>query len=251
LELTLSHYLVLFSGAVLSGLVDSIAGGGGLISIPLLLAVGVPPHAAIATNKLQASFGSFTAMMRYRHGGLVALSDVYLGIILTAAGAASGALLVQQIDAEILKKAIPFVLAGLLAYTIARPQLGLTDKHAKLPENLLFVVFGLLLGFYDGFFGPGTGSFWMIVLAGLAGYNLKKATATTKVMNFTSNAVSLVIFLFSGRIIFLIGLVMGVGQLIGAWTGSHLVITRGTRFVRIFFILVVSVTVLDLFFKQF
>ncbi len=251
MDLTLFQYMLLFFGAISASLVDSIAGGGGIITIPLLLAVGIPPHETIATNKLQASFGSFTAMMRYRHSGLVALRDVIPGIVSTAAGALIGAVMIQLISAETLIGIIPFVLTGLLIYTIASPKLGTVDTAAKINENLLFICFGLFLGFYDGFFGPGTGSFWTLALASLAGYNLKRATAATKVMNFTSNCVSLIVFLLGGKVIIIIGLIMGAGQLIGAWMGTHLVITRGTRFVRIFFILVVSATIIDLLIKQF
>lgn len=251
MELTFYHYLFLFVGAGFSGFVDSIAGGGGIISIPLLLTVGVPPHAAIATNKLQSSFGSFTSMMRYRHAGLFTFRTLYTGIIFTAIGAASGAVLIQFVDAGLLAKAIPFILTALLIYTIASPDLGIEDGRQKVAERTLFVLFGLLLGFYDGFFGPGTGSFWTLALVSLAGYNIRKGTATTKVMNFTSNCVSLTVFLLSGKVIFLIGLVMGLGQLVGAWMGSHLVLTKGTRFIRLFFIIVVSVTIIDQFIKQF
>jgi uncharacterized protein len=251
MELTLLHYLFLFFGAGLSGLVDSIAGGGGIISIPLLLDVGIPPHATIATNKLQASFGSFTSMMRYRHSGLVRLREVIPGIVCTALGAATGAILIQMVNADALARVIPFVLIGLLLYTLASPRLGAADSQAKVNEHLLFIFFGLFLGFYDGFFGPGTGSFWTLALASLAGYNLKRATATTKVMNFTSNFVSLCVFLIGGKVIIAVGLIMGIGQLLGAWIGTHLVITRGTRFIRIFFISVVSATIIDLLIKQY
>ncbi len=251
MDLSLYQYLFLFFGAALSGLVDSIAGGGGIISIPVLLSVGIPPHAAIATNKLQASFGSFTSMMRYRNSGLVSLRKVFLGIIFTAIGATTGALLIQIVDASALSKIIPFVLLALLIYTVASPKLGAEDTPPKMAEPLLFICFGLVLGFYDGFFGPGTGSFWTIAFATLAGYNLKKATAATKAMNFTSNFISLIVFFISGKVLITIGLLMGVGQFIGSWIGTHLVITKGTRFIRIFFILVVSATIINLFIKQY
>ncbi|MDA3833785.1 MAG: TSUP family transporter [Spirochaetales bacterium] len=251
MELSLYHYFLLFFGAILSGLVDSIAGGGGIITIPLLLSVGLPPHAAIATNKLQASFGTFTAMMRYRHSRLFTFRTLIPGILLTAAGAAGGAYLIQQINADALAQVIPFILLALLIYTAASPQLGLSDTQAKMAEFPIFLIFGLAIGFYDGFFGPGTGSFWTMGLVILAGYNLKRATAVTKVMNFTSNCVSLIIFLLGGKVIIAIGLLMGAGQLLGAWSGSHLVITRGTKFVKIFFMIVVSITIIDLMIKQF
>lgn len=251
MELGLTQYLILIAGATLSGFVDSIAGGGGIISIPLLLSVGIPPHAAIATNKLQASFGSFTSMMRYRQSGLFTFNTLIEGILCTAIGATTGAFLIQRIQADALGKVIPFVLLALLVYTIMSPKLGAADTKAKVSEKLIFVMFGLVLGFYDGFFGPGTGSFWTLALASLAGYNLKKATATTKVMNFTSNCISLIVFLLGGKVLFIVGFLMGAGQLTGAWVGTHLVIKKGTNFIRIFFILVVAATIINLFIKQY
>ncbi len=250
MELTVLQYGILTAGAFFAGLIDSVAGGGGLISVPLLLAVGLPPHAALATNKLQASFGSFTAMMRYRSSGLVSIRSLIPGILCTAAGAVSGALLIQRIRADILETAVPVLLAALLVYTLISPNLGLRDSAPRMGRSLFLVLFGLLLGFYDGFFGPGTGSFWTIAFVGLGGINIRRATAATKVMNFTSNAAALTIFLFSGRIVLAVGLAMAVGQLAGAWSGSHLVLTRGTRFVRIFFIIVVAATVVDLLVEQ-
>lgn len=251
MELELTAYILLFFTAVASGLVDSIAGGGGMISIPMLLAVGVPPHAAIATNKLQASFGTCTAMLKYRHSGLFSFSKLYSGILFTAVGAALGAFMIQRVNADILAKGIPFILLALLVYTAASPQLGLSERRPRVSIALLYLLFGLVIGFYDGFFGPGTGSFWTIGLVALAGFNLKTATAQTKVMNFTSNIISLTVFILSGRVIFLIGLVMGAGQLLGAWTGAHLVITRGTKFVKAVFLTVVTITIIDLFIKQY
>jgi uncharacterized membrane protein YfcA len=251
MELALTSYLLLFFGAMLSGLVDSIAGGGGMISIPLLLSVGVPPHAAIATNKLQASFGTGTAMLKYRHSRLFNFTELLPGILFTAVGASTGAILIQLINADSLSEIIPFILLALLIYTAASPQLGLTDTQERISRIPLFLMLGFFIGFYDGFFGPGTGSFWTIGLVALAGYNLKRATAVTKVMNFTSNVISLFVFILSGKVIFLIGLVMGAGQLFGAWLGAHLVITRGTKFVKVFFLSVVSITIIDLFIKQY
>lgn len=242
---------ILFFTALCGGFVDSIAGGGGLISIPVLMAMGFPPHLALGTNKLQASFGSFTATHRYIRSGLVNKEKVFLGVFFTLIGACSGTILVQKIPITYLEKAIPFVLAGIFAYTLLSPQLGEKEKKQKIATAAFYIIFGLLLGFYDGFFGPGTGSFWTIAFVGIMGFNLKSATANTKIMNFTSNIVALTVFIIGGKVLFLPGLIMGAGQVIGAWTGSHLVINKGTRFIRIFFLCVVALTIAKLFHQEY
>ena len=109
-----------------------------------------------------------------------------------------------------------------------------------------YTIFGLLLGFYDGFFGPGTGSFWALVFVVLLGLDLSRATAHTKITNFTSNAVSLAVFAFGGNVFYSVGILMGVGQILGAFWGSRLVILRGARLVRIILIIVIAVTVFKL-----
>ena len=250
-DLSLIDLGLLVVGALFAGFVDSIAGGGGIITVPLLLSVGIPPHLALGTNKLQASFGSLTASLRYRHGGLVAFRPLAMGIMFTFAGAAAGTVAIQLIAAGFLARLIPFLLLGVFLYTLFSPRLGELDVEARISPLPFFALAGLGIGFYDGFFGPGTGSFWTIALASLAGYNLKRATATTKVMNFTSNIVSLCVFIAGGKVLFLLGIMMGAGQLAGAWLGTHLVLSRGTRFIRVFFLIVVAATIMNLFLKNF
>ncbi len=250
-DLGYGELILLFAGGALAGFVDSIAGGGGIITVPLFLSVGLPPHLALGTNKLQASFGSLTASLRYRRGGLVSFRTLIEGILFTLIGAILGTVAIQLISAAFLNLIIPFLLLAVFLYTLFSPRLGEIDVESRLDPKLFFLLFGLLLGFYDGFFGPGTGSFWTIALAAVAGYNLKRATATTKVMNFTSNIVSLSVFLIGGKVIFGLGLLMGGAQLMGAWLGTHMVITRGTRFIRFFFLIVVAATIINLFIRRF
>lgn len=240
---TLTFVLVFFAG-LLAGFVDSIAGGGGLIGVPTLLSLGLPPTLALGTNKLQSTFGSFTAMLNYRKAGLIKIRSLILGIVTTAIGASFGAILVQHLSQNFLEKLIPALLILIFLYTLFSPKLGDQDKHSLLKSTLFYILLGLALGFYDGFFGPGTGSFWTFAFVMLLGLNLKKATAHTKVMNFTSNMVSLFTFMIGGSVVMSLGLVMGSGQLIGAYLGSHLVIKKGTRLVRIFFLIVVGITLL-------
>ena len=241
---------LLFTGLI-AGFVDSIAGGGGLITLPALMAVGVPPHRALATNKLQSTFGSSTAAIRYTGSGLVKKKMLSIGVIATLIGAVCGTWLIQGISADFLRKGIPFLLLGIFLYTLFSPDLGKTESREKLPLWLFYILVGLVIGFYDGFIGPGTGSFWTISLVTLAGFNLKSATANTKVTNFTSNIVSLMVFLLGGKVIFIAGAVMAIGQVCGAWLGSHLVIRKGTGFIRVFFLTVVALTILNLFRQEF
>lgn len=250
-ELTALKLLILFITALTAGFVDSIAGGGGLITVPVLLAVGIPPHLALGTNKVQSSFGSSTAAIRYARSGLIVKEQIVTGVVFTLAGAALGTVLVQIIPAEFLGKIIPFILLSVFFYTLLSPNLGHKQRDARVKKSLFYKVAGLTLGFYDGFFGPGTGSFWTIALISFLGYDMKGATATTKITNFTSNLVALTVFIIGGKILLLPGLIMGAGQVCGAWAGSHLVINKGTRFIRIFFLTIVALTILRLFQQEF
>jgi len=242
---------LLFGTAFVAGLVDSIAGGGGLITVPVLLGLGLPPQVALGTNKLQASFGSGSAMLHFVRAGTVKLSDCWIGIVWTAIGATLGVWALQLLDATLLKQLIPWLLAIIAIYTLLSPKLGAEDSHARFENGPFYLLFGLSLGFYDGFFGPGTGSFWTMALMLLLGCSMLRATATTKVMNFTSNFVSLIFFLSVGQVRFVEGFVMGVGQFFGARVGSRLVIKRGTAFIRPVFITMVLALVARLIYLNF
>jgi uncharacterized protein len=234
-----------------AGFVDSIAGGGGLIALPSLLAVGLPPHMALGTNKLQSCFGSSTAAIRYTGSGLVKKDDLGIGITATLIGAALGTWLIQLVPADFLKKGIPLILLGVFFYTLFSPDLGRKERHERIPRKLFYGAAGLLLGFYDGFFGPGTGSFWAILLVTMLGMDLKSATANTKITNFTSNIVALTVFLIGGKVVLTAGIAMALGQICGAWLGSHLVIQKGTKFIRFFFLTVVALTITRLIWQEF
>jgi uncharacterized protein len=232
LDLTpLAFFLVVLAGG-LAGFVDSIAGGGGMITLPALLAAGLPPHLALGTNKLQSSFGSLTASLRYRAAGIVRFRDMVPGIAATAAGAGIGALAVGAVDSGLLRLLIPLLLLAILVFLLLRPRFGLAQAESRVAWLPFWIIAGLSLGFYDGFFGPGTGTFWAMALVGLAGLDMRAATAHTKVANFTSNLISLAVFLAAGSVRLQIGLAMGAAEIAGAWAGSHLVLRRGAAFVR-------------------
>lgn len=238
------HWFILFAAGLAAGWVDSIAGGGGLITLPVILNLGFSPADSLGTNKLQAVFGSGSATVHYGRAGLIDYRAAWAGVLFTAVGALSGALAVQWIHPDFLRQAIPYLLLAVALYFLFRPQLGDADVHARCGRHLFHLMFGLGIGFYDGFLGPGTGSFWAMAYVLVLGFNLTKATAHTKLMNFTSNAVSLLMFAVGGHVQVLPGLVMGAGQLLGARLGSKMVIRRGTKFVRpIFIVVAIALTV--------
>ncbi|HUI65877.1 MAG TPA: TSUP family transporter [Bacteroidota bacterium] len=244
-------YPLLFVGSLLAGWVDSIAGGGGLVTLPLLLWVGIPAPMVLGTNKFQSSFGSFTAAYYYRRKALVSLRDALPGIIFTLIGAACGTVAVEQIPGDTLGGMIPVFLLTIALYMLFTPTLGLRSSHARFSRNAFYILFGLALGFYDGMFGPGVGSFWAIAFVFGLGFNLKKATGYTKVMNFASNVVSLLLFMAGGRVLFVVGMVMAVGQAIGARIGSAMVISRGARFIRPVFMTMVILSTLKLLYNRY
>jgi uncharacterized membrane protein YfcA len=237
--LTTSSYLLLAATGLAAGFVDAIAGGGGLLTVPALLWAGLPPQAALGTNKLQSSFGTALAAVNYGRAGLLKWRELRLGIVITALAAMAGALTVSQLDAGLLRRAIPVLLLAIAGYFWWKPELGTERRPPRMKSATFAWMFGLALGFYDGFFGPGAGSFWMVACVLLLGLDLGAATGHTKAMNLASNLGALAVFLAAQQVRFDVGAVMIAGQLIGAKLGSGLVIRRGARLVRPIFLAVV------------
>lgn len=227
---------VLLATGLAAGFVDSIAGGGGLITLPVLMSLGLPPQTALGTNKIQATCGSGSAAAHYAHAKTVPLRDCLRGFVLSLAGAALGTVVVRHLDPSFLRRVIPVLLFAVAIYTLLKPRLGAEDLKPRMSRPGFDWTFGLLIGFYDGFFGPGTGTFWTMAFVLGLGFNLTRATGYTKVMNFASNLSSLALFLAGGKVFFVAGLTMGIGQLLGARLGARMVIARGTKFIRPIFI---------------
>jgi uncharacterized membrane protein YfcA len=243
-ELALWLYPLLLLTGFAAGFVDSIAGGGGLMTLPVLLNIGLPPQMALGTNKLQATFGSGTATWQYGKAGLIDFRACWTGVIATLVGATAGTLLVSLLSPDLLRQSIPWLLIGIALYVLFQPTLGERDLQGRMKPLWFHLIFGLGIGFYDGFFGPGTGTFWAMAYMLFLGFNMTRATAHTKVMNFTSNAASLAVFLVGGHVHVAAGICMGVGQVLGARLGSRVVIRKGTRLIRpIFITAVIAVTV--------
>ncbi len=232
-------YLLLFLAGFAGGFIDSIAGGGGLITVPALLAAGLPPQVALGTNKFQSVFGTSVAALRYARAGLMDTPGLCHAAILAFFASMGGAIAVTTLDNELLKLAIPWMLAAVGVYTALNRKFGIHPGTGKLPPVLFAVIFGIALGFYDGFFGPGTGSFWTLVIVALLGLDLRAATGYTKAANLASNLGALVLFLAAGSVHFGAGGAMIAGQLLGARLGSGMVIRRGAGFIRPVFLAVV------------
>ena len=241
--LTLS---LLFLAGLSGGFIDAIAGGGGLITVPALLAAGLPLQMALGTNKFQSSCGTIIAVWRYARAGLIRTPWLWLAVGLSFIGSMGGAFAVSVLSKDLLKQLIPWMLAAVAIYTALNRRFGIHAGEAKLSPVVFAVIFGSAIGFYDGFFGPGTGSFWTVALVALLGLDLRHATGYTKAANLASNLGSLGIFLANGSVHFTAGAAMIAGQLIGARLGSGLVIRRGAAFIRPVFLMVVAVMTLKL-----
>lgn len=247
IHITLVHFALAFGAAFLSGLIDTIAGGGGLITVPALMLLGLSPQAALGTNKLQACFGSGTAALQFHRSGKFDKEHLIFGIFMTLIGASLGTVAVMLISADFLKAFIPWLLLAGLIYILLSPQKKLNQtRKAKLSRKHFYLIFGLALGFYDGFFGPGTGSLWAIAFILLMGMNMVSATIHTKMFNFTSNLASLLWFIIGGHVYYILGIVMGVGQMIGAVIGSHLVMTNGQKLIKPLFVTMVTAMIIAL-----
>ncbi len=249
-HVTLDILIMLFFVACAAGFIDAIAGGGGLITLPALLAAGVPPAQALGTNKLQSSFGSFSSSFYFIRKGHVNLKEMLMPIICTFIGAAVGAELVQHIDASILTTLIPGLLIAISLYFLFAPQTRAPSSRQPMSMNVFAVIIGTSVGFYDGFFGPGTGSIFTVCFVLLGQFTLVEATARTKILNFTSNIAALIFFIIAGLPVWKIGLVMAVGQFLGGRLGATVVISKGTKWIRPLVIIMSMLMAMKLLWEQ-
>ena len=223
-------YLILFVVAFFASLIDSIAGGGGLLTTPSMLLVGIQPLNVLATNKFQSCFGTFTSTYNYFKNGLLVDEKKKLYFVLSFLGSGLGTLLVSRISNETLEKIIPILLIGAALFFITNKGPKSANASSKLLIVFNLIVFGI--GFYDGFFGPGTGSFFVLSFVIIKGVNIMQATAVTKLLNFASNFAAFIVFAIQGYVIWTLGLTMAVAQIAGAYTGSKFAIKNGEKLVR-------------------
>jgi uncharacterized protein len=231
-HLTLDLVLLLVATAFVAGMIDSIAGGGGLITVPVLLLAGVPPVQALATNKLQGAFGTGTAAISYAARGHVDLRRQIWPALLAFVAACLGAAVVPLVPTGTLRMILPVVLVAIAIFFAVKP--GLTDKDRV--QRMVPAVFAAtivpLIGFYDGLVGPGAGAFYMIGFVLLAGHGVLKATAHTKLLNFASNIGGLLAFALVGAPLWGLGLAMGLSQIAGAYIGARLAMRIGAGLIK-------------------
>ena len=221
--------LIVFVVAIVAGLLDTLAGGGGLITIPALMLTGMPPLSALATNKLQGSMGTATATILLFKSKKITWQKSKAIMFTAFIGAILGTFCVQLIDTQLLTIFIPSVLVIIAIYFIISPQVSADSKLVEPYYKNLIVP---LIGFYDGMFGPGTGSFFAMAGRACRALPIVDSIAQAKPLNFATNVASLFVFIASGHVVWLIGGIMMVGQLIGSWLGTHCLFKINPNYLR-------------------
>ncbi len=239
----MSEVVALCLLAFLAGLVDAVAGGGGLIQLPALFAFfpTLPPPLLIGTNKLCAIGGTLIATLRYGWSVPIQWRVVLPASSVAGIGALAGASTVTHMDPAILRPVILILLIVVAAYTLLRPKLGNEPGASPVwrPGSVSFYVMAAVLGFYDGFLGPGAGSLMMFALVRLFGYDFLNAAANTKVLNLASNFGSLVLFMATGNVLYAVALPMAICNIAGGFLGAHFAVRGGNRLIRPVFLVVV------------
>lgn len=224
-------YVSLTLVAAIAGFIDSIAGGGGLLIVPAFLFAGVNPLMALGTNKLQSVFGTGIALRNYWRSGLIEWAPNRATVALVFAGALAGALAVNLIGSGPLRLIIPIMLFISAIYALLSPRMTDDDVHHRL-SRAGYMPVAAAIGFYDGFFGPGAGTFYTTSLVALRGYGLTRPTALAKLVNLASALATLLLFAAAGHILWLLGLCMAAGAMVGGWLGSHSALRFGARLIR-------------------
>ncbi len=231
MELTVEIVAFLIAVAFLAGGVDAIAGGGGLLTVPALLAVGASPAAALGTNKLQSTLGVATAVITFARKGRIDFKRFAGPTLAAFFGSVAGAFVLTRIDPGFLSGLIPLLLIAMAIYYALKPNLSDEDRHVR-ARPLLLLTFGVVIGFYDGFFGPGTGSFFTTALIAMFGLGTVNAIAHTKLLNFSSNLASLIVLLAAGEVLLVLGLAMAAASMAGSFLGAHSTMRFGSKAVR-------------------
>ncbi|WP_343213156.1 TSUP family transporter [Fusibacter paucivorans] len=223
-----------------AALVDSMVGGGGLISLPALIATGIPTHLALGTNKLASSTGALNSAYHYFKSGNLNKKILMTLLPFSFIGSVIGVNAVLSVNPDFLKVLIIFLVAIIGIYTLMNKNLGLEDYYVEPSNKQLWKGRGFagLIGFYDGFFGPGTGSFLIFTLIHLFGFDFKKAAANAKVLNLASNLAAILLFLMNRQVAFKYGIPMAIAMMFGARVGTHLAVTRGSKFIKPIFVIV-------------
>jgi uncharacterized membrane protein YfcA len=251
LDLPLLTLVALVATAFVAGWVDAVVGGGGLIQLPALLIglpASTPPAAVLGTNKLSSVFGTATSSLTYAVKIRPDWRTVLPLVLAAGTGSAGGAELAKYLPKDAFTPIVLVALVGVGIYTWRRPQLGLTSArlHQGSAHYGRTALIGLVVGAYDGFLGPGTGSFFVILLVGVLGYGFLEASAKAKLANLTTNLSAIAVFALHGSVLWGLGLVMGAANLLGGLTGARMAIRQGNGFVRRVFLVVLAGLILKL-----
>lgn len=228
----------------LAGFIDSIAGGGGLISLPAYLSAGLPAHLTIGTNKFSSAFGTFVSFTKFVKSGRINYKSALASVAGALPGSWLGARLTLVIDEVYLKYILVILLPFIVILIVSRKNFGENDTSSKLSSVKLITVSilsGLVIGAYDGFFGPGTGTFLILVYTGILGFNLTTASGNTKVVNLASNISALATFILMDKVVYTVGIPAALAGILGNWLGSGLAIKNGAKIIRPFFIIAVAI----------
>ena len=243
MEITYQTFLIVCPFLFLAGLIDAIGGGGGLISLPAYLIAGLPAHAAVATNKLSSACGTTLATLRFIKNGLVNLKLAIPSVIAAIIGSSIGANLSLLIKEEIMLY-IMIAILPICAFLVLNKKLfhdgGENEITLDRRTYITATIAALTIGMYDGFYGPGTGTFLIIAFTVFAKISMKTANAQAKVINLTSNITSLIIFLINGEVLFSVGIVAAACNMLGGYIGAGLVMKNGAKIVKpsIIFVLI-------------
>ena len=219
----------------LAGFVDSIGGGGGLISLPAFLIAGLPPHSAIATNKMSSTFGTALTTARFIKNGLVNLRLAVPSVIAAMIGSFCGARLSLLLSEQLIRSLMLVILPVAAFFVLNRHLFGAHEDTEMILNRRTYLTAAfsaLFIGMYDGFYGPGTGTFLIIAFTVFAKMNIASSNAQAKVINLTTNITSLTVFALSGQVIFLLGIAGAACNMLGNYVGSGLVMSKGSKIVR-------------------
>lgn len=245
LEWDVSIVIIIILLGFLAAFIDAVVGGGGLISIPALLAVGMPPSTALGTNKLASAFGSLTSAFRFLRSGNVDLKIVGKLFPFVFVFAIGGASIATFLPSELLKPVVIVILTIVMIYTIMKKDWGNVRTFNKLTfgKAILFALLMCLIGIYDGFLGGGTGSFMLFILL-MFGFDFLGAAGNAKVLNFASNLGALLLFICLGQVDYFYGLIMAVSMICGSYVGAMFAIKKGVGYVKVLFIVVTTILIL-------
>ena len=249
MRMSASSFLIVCPMLFLAGFVDSIAGGGGLISLPAYLLAGLPVHTAIGTNKFSSAFGTTLSTVRFIRQRLViarfAIPSVFFGFSGSAIGAKLSLLVSETVLKSLLLVVLPIAAFCVLNRRIFRPH---ESDNIKYDFKTFFVVMlsAFLVGIYDGLYGPGTGTFLIIAFSVFAKFSIKRANAHTKVINLSTNIAALVVFLLNGQVLIPLGIAAAVSNMLGNYAGSGLVMTKGVKIVKPLIIFVLTLLLIKI-----